>query len=91
MWNRYHHWVGRSAVLLALTNIYVGLYLFDAESRAVAAYTVVWVLVLVVFMGLEVYWRVRGPWSRVYIGTTVPTEINMQSLDGNQREGFLRL
>ncbi|GAQ83787.1 hypothetical protein KFL_001620050 [Klebsormidium nitens] len=87
-WNLYHHWVGRSAVVLAIVNIYVGLYIYEAESSAVAAFTFVWILVLIVFVGLEWYWRVRGPWS---VGYSSPTEIDMQSLNGKQREGFLKL
>jgi hypothetical protein len=32
MWNQYHHWVGRSAIVIATINVYIGLHLYKASS-----------------------------------------------------------
>jgi hypothetical protein len=65
-WNQYHHWLGRLALLLSIVTIYLGLHLFVAGSAVVAAYSVLWILVALVFVGLELWWRLRGPWSKGY-------------------------
>lgn len=63
-WNQYHHWLGRTALLLSIPTIYLGTKLFAGGSAFAAVYSVLWILVLLVFVGLEVWWRLRGPWSR---------------------------
>jgi hypothetical protein len=73
LWNQYHHWVGRSAIVLAIVNIYIGLHLYNAGTGWETAYTVVWVAVLALYAALEIYWRLRGPWSKSYSDrSTIP-------------------
>jgi hypothetical protein len=81
MWNHYHHWVGRSAIVIATINVYIGLHLNKASSGIIAAYTIVWIVILVISLPLEVYWRVRGPWSKSYVtSSAIPASASTANL-----------
>ncbi|GAQ86586.1 hypothetical protein KFL_002980090 [Klebsormidium nitens] len=86
-WNLYHHWLGRSAIVIAIVNIYIGLNLYNASSEITTAYTVIWVAVALVYLALEAYWRIRGPWSKGYaskqaLPTSVPSGGSVSAVNG---------
>lgn len=87
LWNQYHHWVGRSAIVLAIVNVYIGLHLYNAGTAWETAYTIVWVAVLALYAALEIYWRLRGPWSKSYSDKStiavVSSAVNLGSSGAN--------
>ncbi|KAK9815929.1 hypothetical protein WJX72_012106 [[Myrmecia] bisecta] len=62
-WNWYHWWVGRAAVALAITNVYLGLKTVDERTGLFVAYSMVIGVVLLTAAVLEVVIKWR-PWSK---------------------------
>lgn len=69
-WNWYHHWVGRSALLLAVVNISVGIKVGGASNSWKVGYGSNLAILLIITFILEVLLHTR--WSKNAIDTPVP-------------------
>jgi len=73
LWNLLHHWNGRTALLFALINTYIGFSIVDLGRGVIAVYSVVVILFAIIFLVLQ--WRsLRGPDTLPFKPSANPSE-----------------